>query len=104
VSAPIVGGILDVLAGIVQIVGDRLDKRRAQWAEDVATQPMLAALRLENAAEDLEASVEAMRPKRRARWVGRRRLAKAQAMRDQAENIRRFARNETCESPMRRPL
>lgn len=103
-AGPIVGGLLDAIAGVTKIVADRLDARRKQWAQDVAERPAIAALRLDNAAEDLEASVEAMKPWRRKLATARRRMAKAQALRDQAENIRKFARGELCERPMRRPL
>lgn len=101
---PIVGGLLDGIAGITEIVTKRIDEKRNRWSQMIFETPGLAALTLEMAAEELEASVEAMKPKRQKRWAARRRLAKAEMLRDQAEQIRKFARDELCERPMRRPV
>ena len=99
---PIVGGILDGIAGITKIVTDRIDEKRGRWTQLVAENPRLAALTLEMAAEDLEGSVAAL-PKWR-KGAKRRRLAKAETLREQARSIRAFARGEQCERPMRRPV
>src|SRR5688572_30309491 len=101
-AGPIVGGIIDAIAGITSIVAQRIGHRRREWTQLVAEQPRVAALMLDNAAEDLEGSAEGL-PRWR-RGARRRRLAKARALRDQATNIRRFADGLSCESPMRRPL
>lgn len=100
-----IGKLLDAAAGIGRIVGTLIEDQRHRWAEYATEQPGPAALLLERAAFKLEASVEAMRPKRRERWIARRRLARAKARRELADDIRRHARHETCEkNPLRRPL
>lgn len=101
-AGPIVGGILDAIAGITEIVTKRIDDKRHRWSQLIVDDPGLAALTLELAAEELEGSVDAL-PKWR-RGAKRRRLAKAKALRDQAEQIRKFARDEICTRPMRRPV
>lgn len=101
----IVSAVLDAIAGITRIVGDRIAERRHAWAQFATEQPGPAALLLERTAYSLEASVQAMRPARRKRWIARRRLAKAEALREQADDIRRHARHETCAAnPLRRPI
>lgn len=100
----IVGGILDAVAGITKIVTDRIAERRYEWARFAAEEPGPAALLLDRTAAELEGTVAAMRPKRRTRWVARRRMAKAAALRELADDIRRLARHETCQAnPLRRP-
>lgn len=101
-AGPIVGGVLDAIAGITAIVTKRIDDKRNRWSQLIVDRPDLAALTLELAAEDLEGSVERL-PKWRWR-AARRRKAKAATLRRQAEQIRKFARGERCERPMRRPV
>lgn len=104
-AGPIVGGIIDGLAGVTEIVAERLEERRHEWGRFAATEPDAAAWELDRAASELIASVKAMKPWRQKWPTARRRRAKAAALRELAKDLRRYAEGQECtQNPLRRPL
>lgn len=95
--------VIDWLGGISKMIREGLGEEERRWAEWSAENPIPAALRLEAIARRL-----IWRASQRRRLNGRianRLRSRAQLLREQADDLRKHARSESCErDPMRHPL
>jgi hypothetical protein len=104
-------GWLDVLGGIATFIRRQLGQGFREWAEWAHANPGAAAIQLEAIAGTLEAAAEARRRRRDGTlpWLARRKLAAANKLRFQAQDLRGFEKcgeappAPAAADPFRRP-